>query len=72
MLVHAAEMGWTFNVVDADAPTNAPTIAAVGIVFTVLSALVVSLRLYVRSSIVKKIGIGELLVGDSVMKTLSN
>jgi hypothetical protein len=42
-----------------DAATNAPTIAAVGIVFTVLSALVVSLRLYVRSSIVKKISIGE-------------
>jgi hypothetical protein len=52
-------MGWTFNVVNPDAATNAPTIAAVGIVFTVLSALVVSLRLYVRSSIVKKISVGE-------------
>ena len=57
-------MGWTFNVANPDAATNAPTIAAVGIVFTVLSALVVSLRLYVRSSIVKKISIGEFPVGD--------
>ncbi len=59
MSVYIAEMGWTFNVVNPDAATNAPTIAAVGIAFTVLSALVVSLRLYVRSSIVKKISIGE-------------
>jgi hypothetical protein len=58
-VVHVAEMGWTLNVVNPDAATNASTIAAVGIVFTVLSALVVSLRLYVRSSIVKKISIGE-------------
>jgi hypothetical protein len=57
--VNVAEMGWTYNVVDPDAATNAPTIAAVGIVFTVLSALVVSLRLYVRSSIVKKFHLGE-------------
>jgi hypothetical protein len=54
-----AKMGWTFNVVDTNAATIAPTIAAVGIVFTVLSALIVSLRLYVRSSIVKTISIGE-------------
>ena len=59
MSVYIAEMGWTFNVANPDAATNAPTIAAVGIVFTVLSALVVSLRLYVRSSIVKKISIGK-------------
>lgn len=52
-------MGWTYNVVDPDTASNAPTIAAVGIVFTVISALVVSLRLYVRSSIVKKIHFGE-------------
>jgi hypothetical protein len=57
--VYVAEMGWTFNAVNPDAVTNAPAIAAVGIVFTVLSALVVSLRLYVRSSIVKKIIIGR-------------
>jgi hypothetical protein len=57
--VYVAQMGWTFNVVNPDAATNAPAIAAVGIVFTVLSALVVSLRLYVRSSIVKKIRIGR-------------
>ena len=54
-----AKMGWTYNVVDTNAATIAPTIAAVGIVFTVLSALIVSLRLYVRSSIVKTISIGE-------------
>jgi hypothetical protein len=55
-------MGWTFNVVNPDAATNAPAIAAVGIVFTVLSALVVSLRLYVRSSIVKKIRIDDWII----------
>ena len=59
MSVYVAEMGWTFNVANPDAATNAPTIAAVGIVFTVFSALVVSLRLYVRSSIVKKISVGK-------------
>ena len=53
-------MGWTFNVVDADAATHAATIAAEGIFFTILSALVGSLRLYVRGSIVKTISIGEL------------
>ncbi|KAN0120307.1 hypothetical protein V8E51_002515 [Hyaloscypha variabilis] len=55
-------MGWTFNVVNPDAATNAPTIAAVGIVFTVLSALVLSLRLYVRSSIVKKISVDDWII----------
>jgi hypothetical protein len=59
VLDDVAEMGWTFNVVDADVATDAPTIAAVSIVFTVLSALIVSLRLYVRGSIVKTICIGE-------------
>ena len=59
MLDDVVEMGWTFNVVDPGAATSAPTIAALGIVFTVFSALVVSLRLYVRGSIVKTISIGQ-------------
>lgn len=60
MLDYVVAMGWMFNVVDPDAATNAPTIAAVGGFFTLLSALVVSLRLYVRGSIVKTISIGEI------------
>jgi len=55
-------MGWTFNVVDSDVATNAPTIAAVGIFFTVLSAFFVSLRLYVRGSIVKTISIDDWII----------
>jgi hypothetical protein len=51
-------MGWTFNTVNPNADTNAPTIAAVGITFTTLSLIVVLLRCYVRLVLIKKFGTG--------------
>lgn len=63
-------MGWTYNVVDPNVATNAPTVAGVGIFFTVLSLLVVSLRIYVRKCIVKVITIGEFFESISSWQTL--
>jgi hypothetical protein len=51
-------MGWTYNTVNPNAETNAPTIAAVGITFTTLSFLVVCLRMYVRVYMIKAAGTG--------------
>lgn len=58
-----ARMGWTYNTVNPDAETTAPTIAAVGITLTSLSFLVVALRVYVRTFIVKAFGAGKLFCG---------
>lgn len=52
-------MGWTYNTADPDAETNAPTIAAVGIAFTAVSFLLVTLRMYVRGFMVKAVGSGK-------------
>jgi hypothetical protein len=51
-------MGWTYNTVNPNAETNAPTIAAVGISFTTVSFIIVCVRMYVRKFIVKAVGIG--------------
>lgn len=53
-------MGWTYNTANPDAETNAPTIAAVGVVFTSLSFILVALRIYVRAFMVKNLGAGRL------------
>jgi len=53
-------MGWTYNTVNPNAETNAPTIAAVGISFTTVSFIIVCVRMYVRKFIVKAVGIGML------------
>ncbi|KUJ12622.1 uncharacterized protein LY89DRAFT_623821 [Mollisia scopiformis] len=55
-------MGWTYNVVDPNVATNAPTVAGVGITFTILSFSIVCLRLYVRKYIVKAINIDDWLI----------
>ncbi|CZR59973.1 uncharacterized protein PAC_09868 [Phialocephala subalpina] len=55
-------MGWTYNVVDPNVATNAPIVAGVGIFFTILSLLVVSLRIYVRKCIVKAITVDDWLI----------
>jgi len=54
-------MGWTYNTVNPDADTNAPTIAAVGITFTIISLVSVCLRMYVRLFMIKAAGAGEFL-----------
>lgn len=59
-------MGWTFNTINPNAETNAPTIAAVGISFTTLSLVMVCLRIYVRKYIVKAVGIGRLVLSKTV------
>lgn len=53
-------MGWTYNTVDPNAVTNAPEITAVGVTLTVLSLIVVCLRLYVRRFMINAVGIGML------------
>jgi hypothetical protein len=52
-------MGWTYNTVNPNAETNAPTIAAVGISFTTLALILVSLRMYVRLWMIKATGLGK-------------
>ncbi|KAL3426781.1 integral membrane protein [Phlyctema vagabunda] len=52
-------MGWTFNTVNPDADTNAPTITAVGVSFSVLSLIFVCLRMYVRGFMIKAIGLDD-------------
>jgi hypothetical protein len=52
-------MGWTYNA-NEGAETNGPTLTAVGSTFTVLSFLIVVLRMYVRGFLVRAIGAGEL------------
>jgi hypothetical protein len=52
-------MGWTYNTLNPDASTNAPTIATVGVTFTAVSFLIVLLRCYVRLVLIKKVGVGE-------------
>lgn len=52
-------MGWTFNTVDPDAPTDGPKISAVAIVMTTLAMVAVILRVYVRQRMVKAFGAGN-------------
>lgn len=52
-------MGWVYNV-DSVVETNAKSVVAVGVFFTILSFIVILLRFYVRSYILKSITLGEL------------
>lgn len=51
-------MGWTFNTVDPNAPTDGPKISAVAIIMTTLAMVTVILRVYVRQFMVKAFGAG--------------
>lgn len=51
-------MGWTFNTVDPNAPTDGPKISAVAIAMTTLAMVAVILRVYVRQFMVKAFGSG--------------
>jgi len=64
-------MGWTYNTVNPDAATNAPTIAAVGITFTTLSLIIVCLRMYVRGWMIKAIGTGELSIIHDLCESIT-
>ncbi|KAJ0109698.1 hypothetical protein N8I77_007621 [Diaporthe amygdali] len=55
-------MGWTFNTVDPDAPTDGPRISAVAIVMTTLAMVAVILRVYVRQSMVKAFGADDWVI----------
>ncbi|KAH8596903.1 hypothetical protein B0O99DRAFT_508895 [Bisporella sp. PMI_857] len=55
-------MGWTYNTVNPNAETNAPTIAAVGISFTTLALILVSLRMYVRLWMIKATGLDDWVI----------
>lgn len=59
-------MGWTFNTVDPDAPTDGPKISAVAIVMTTLAMVAVILRVYVRQRMVKAFGAGMSRLGISL------
>lgn len=65
-------MGWVFNVVDEGVVTNAPTLAIVGVVFTIFSLTVVSLRMYVRWRIVKRVSIGQSSWWEFELRCISN
>jgi hypothetical protein len=54
-------MGWTYNTANPDAPTIGEQITAVSAALTVLSLVIVCLRLYVRFGILKAPGIGMML-----------
>jgi len=50
-------MAWAYNTSDQAANVG-PQITAVAIMFTILSLLVLSMRLYVRGRMIKAIGAG--------------
>jgi len=56
-------MGWTYNTVNPDAATNAPTMVAVGVSFSTLSLIIVCLRMYVRRFIINAVAIGMSVSG---------
>ncbi|KAK2008049.1 integral membrane protein [Colletotrichum eremochloae] len=53
--------GWTYNT-PADTPTTGPHIAALCIVFTSVALLLVCLRLYVRTILVKAVGYDDWVI----------
>ncbi|KAI7785106.1 integral membrane protein [Diaporthe eres] len=55
-------MGWTFNTVDPNAPTDGPKISAVAIVMTTLAMVAVILRVYVRQRMVKAFGADDWVI----------
>lgn len=55
-------MGWTFNTVDPNAPTDGPKISAVAIIMTTLAMVTVILRVYVRQFMVKAFGADDWVI----------
>ncbi|TVY18528.1 hypothetical protein LARI1_G004162 [Lachnellula arida] len=55
-------MGWTYNTLNPHAETNASTIAAVGIVFTTASFIIICLRIYVRGFMIKALGADDWII----------
>ncbi|KAI3397715.1 hypothetical protein diail_10484 [Diaporthe ilicicola] len=55
-------MGWTFNTVNPDAPTDGPRISAIAIVMTALAMVAVILRIYVRQRMVKAFGADDWVI----------
>lgn len=51
-------MGWTYNVPNGT-PTNGPSLAAIALTFTSVAFVLVSLRTYVRTSLIKAAGWGK-------------
>ncbi|KAF9879664.1 integral membrane protein [Colletotrichum karsti] len=54
-------MGWTYGTPD-DTPTDGPRIAAITITFTSISLLLVCLRWYVRTTVVKAVGYDDWVI----------
>lgn len=63
-------MGWTFNTVDPNAPTDGPKISAVAITMTTLAMVTVILRVYVRQFMVKAFGAGTFRLVTNVFLSL--
>jgi hypothetical protein len=63
-------MGWTFNTVDPNAPTDGPKISAVAIIMTTLAMVAVVLRVYVRQFMVKAFGAGTFRLNNNVVLSL--
>lgn len=55
-------MGWTYNAPD-DTPTDGPKIAAVTLTFTSVAFILVCLRWYVRTTVVRAVGYGKFSAG---------
>ncbi|KAK1586111.1 uncharacterized protein LY79DRAFT_556902 [Colletotrichum navitas] len=52
---------WTYNT-SADTPTSGPQIAALCVIFTSIALLLVCLRLYVRTTLVKAVGYDDWMI----------
>ena len=63
-------MGWTFNTVDPNAPTDGPKISAVAIIMTTLAMVTVILRVYVRQFMVKAFGAGTFRLVTNLILSL--
>lgn len=64
-------MGWTYNTAD-NVPTEGPHIAAIAIIFTAASLVVLSLRLYVRGWMIKTIGPGTCIPGSLCLTIITD
>ncbi|KAF6824086.1 integral membrane protein [Colletotrichum musicola] len=54
-------MGWTYNAPD-DTPTDGPKIAAVTVTFTAVAFILVCLRWYVRTTVVRAVGYDDWVI----------
>ncbi len=52
-------MAWVYNTNNASAASNASTVLGLGVFLTLLSFTIISLRVYVRSSILRSVTIGK-------------